>query len=238
MPRLTRFLRPCVAALLVLGLAAPTILPAQDAAPAVEDHPADFKVLTTDFLRLDATFAHYSDPVNKVIVSGYLNMLKRRAVQLGWKLPEGMMMGGGGGRGGAGAGAGYGGRGDGEAKPVFDQVKYDELRYDINLQYQRLATFLAPLKTEPRPLNRELAFDLVSLAPNPANAAETKAALDVLDHEIKRLEKRVASLPTGAVGRDEEAARLGRVKEVRRVLGQQFTTARWSALIAEFTPAE
>jgi opacity protein-like surface antigen len=228
-----RILLSGLLAVALLGLAAAAS--AQDAA-APEDHTADFKVLTTDFMQLDALFAQFKDPVHKVPTSGYISLLKQRAVLLGWKPPEGMPMGGGGGRG-DGGGGGYGGRGA-RAKVQFDQVKYDELRYDINLQYQRIATYLAPLRTQPPPPAGVATFDLRAIDPNPANAAEVKAALDILDHELKRMESQVAMMAPGAVGRDDEVAKLKRVKERRAQLGRQFTAARWNELTAEFGPVE
>jgi hypothetical protein len=222
-----RFFRPGLIAAALLSLASTAV--AQEAATP-EDHTADFKILTTDFNQLDAIFAQFKDPVHKVPTSGYITLLKQRAVMLGWKPPEGMPMPAGGGRGG---GGGYGGRG-GQAKIEFDQVKYDELRYDINLQYQRIAAYLAPLRTPPPPTGRSAVFDLRAISPNPANTGEVKAALDILDHETRRLESRVATMPPGAVGREEELARISRLKDRRALLGKQFTTARWDEVLGEF----
>jgi len=36
-----------------------------------------------------------------------------------------------------------------ELHSAFDQSKYDELRVDLNLEYQRLASWMAPPKTPP-----------------------------------------------------------------------------------------
>jgi hypothetical protein len=225
---ISRLLGSCLAAALLLARPA---MAAEEAAPAAEDHTADFKVLTTDFQRLDAIFATFTDPVHKIPTSGFIYLLKQRATLLGWKPPQGMLMGGGGGRGAGGGGniPGYGGRGP-AAKIEFDQVKYDELRYDINLQYQRIASYLAPLRTTPPLSEPTVSIDLRNLSIDPANPAEVKAALGVLDTEIKRASTRTTS--------PAEVARLERLKQRRAQLGQQFTTARWDELLAEFAPAE
>lgn len=36
-------------------------------------------------------------------------------------------------------------------KSAFDQTKVDELRFDVNIEYQRLALWLRPLLTPPKP---------------------------------------------------------------------------------------
>jgi hypothetical protein len=36
-----------------------------------------------------------------------------------------------------------------EIRATYDQARYDELRVDLNLEYQRLASWLAPAKTPP-----------------------------------------------------------------------------------------
>jgi hypothetical protein len=225
---ISRLLAASVATALLLAIPARA---AEEAAAPAEDHTADFKVLTTDFQRLDSIFAQFTDPVHKIPTSGFIYLLKQRATLLGWKPPQGMLMGGGGGRGAQ--GAGYGGRGSGP-KIEFDQVKYDELRYDINLQYQRIAAYLAPLRTPPPLSEPTVSIELRNLSIDPANQAEVKAALGVLDTEIKRASARVASAGAGS----QEAARLERLKQRRAQLGQQFTQARWDELLAEFAPAE
>jgi len=217
----------------LLALAIPAF--AQEAA-ALEDHTAEFKVLTTDFMELDALFVRFKDPIHTVPTSGYISLLKQRAVLLGWKPPEGMPMASGGGRGAGGGGEGYGSRS--RAKIEFDQVKFDELRYDINLQYQRIATYLAPLRTLPPPPEDVATFDLRAINPNPDNAGEVKAALDILDHELKRMANHLATMAPGAFGREDELAKINRIKERRAQLGKQFTVARWSEIMAEFGPVE
>ncbi len=36
-----------------------------------------------------------------------------------------------------------------DIRATYDQARYDELRVDLNLEYQRLASWLAPAKTPP-----------------------------------------------------------------------------------------
>lgn len=112
----------------------------------------------------------------------------------------------------------------------FDAAKYDELRYDINLQYQRIASYLAPLRTAPPLSEPTVSIELRNLSIDPANPAEVRAALGVLDTEIKRASTRATS--------PAELARLERLKQRRAQLGQQFTTARWDELLGEFAPTE
>jgi hypothetical protein len=216
------------AAFLAMGLSAGGLFGAEEPAVA-EDHTAEFKVLTQDFINLEALFAQYADPVHKVPMSGHIRLLKRRGVLLGWKPPEGMVVAGGGGRGGG--GGGYGGRGA-EPKVQFDSVKYDELRYDINQMYQRIASYLAPLRIPvPTPAS-ELVIDPREVHPNPASPADVKAALDILDREIKRME-RAAAMKQGSVIPDLEEERIQRIKQRREQLARQFTKARWDELVAD-----
>lgn len=233
-----RITAPCLFAIALLGFSAPVLFSAEEAPPP-EDHTADFNVLTTDFTRLDAIFAEYNDPLYKVHTSGYIGLLKTRATQLGWKAPKGMAMGSGGGRGAQGGGDGYGGRGA-VVKTQFDQVKYDELRYDINLQYQRVANFLAPLRTPPPTPQgeRSAALDVSKIHPNPANQADTKVALDLVDREIKRREARAGGQMIGSPAREAEVAKINRLKARRAALGKEFTVARWDELVGEFAAAQ
>jgi len=226
-------------AITLLGFVAPALVGA-DEAPATEDHTADFNILTTDFTRLDAIFAEYNDPLYKVHTSGYIGLLKTRATQLGWKAPKSMAMGSGGGRGAQGGGDdGAYGRKGGATKVQFDQVKYDELRYDINLQYQRIANFLAPLRTPPpvAPGERSAALEVSKIHPNPANQADTKAALDLVDREIKRRESRANGQMIGSPAREAAVAKIHQIKASRAALGKEFTAARWDALVSEINAA-
>jgi len=194
------------AAIALLCLAAPVLSSGQDAAaePAapVEDRSAEHKTLDVDLARLVGLFEQYNDPVHKLTILGYINLMKGRAEAL---------------------------------KENWDQVKYEELRYDINLQCQRLANWLAPLRTPPPSPQGEAARQLAvgKLNPSPANPAEIKAALDAADREIRRQEDRASGLVIGSPAREAEAARIKRIKENRAALSQEFTKARWNALVAD-----
>jgi len=190
----------------VLCLGSLLTLPALSGSAAepvpADDHAAEYKTLTVDFVRLDGLFEQYTDPVQKLTILGYINLMKGRAEAL---------------------------------KENWDQVKYEELRYDINLQCQRIANWLAPLRTPP-PAPRTGAASTVAVAklnPSVTSAAEVKAALDALDREIKRLDERLAATPAGTAGRDAEAARVKRIKERRTALGKEFTKAGWDTLVAD-----
>ena len=223
-----KFPLACVAALAFLGLACPVLTGAQDAAaeasPA-EDHSAEFKTLDADFARIDGLFVEYTDPIHKLTILGYINLLKVRAKALGW---EGVVP----------AGGGRGGPGGEPPEPEWDSVKYDELRYDINLQSQRLANWMAPLRTPPPAVQSERRAGLAvhRLNPSPDNAAEVKAALDVLDREIRQMENRTSTMMIGSAGRDAEVARIARIKDRRTALGKEFTKARWDALVGDLKP--
>jgi hypothetical protein len=119
-------------------------------------------------------------------------------------------------------------------KESFDQARYDELRYDINLQCQRIASWLAPLKTLPRSQGRP-EFTVAKLRPSASNPAEVKAALAALDHEIKRLEDRAGQLVPGSPAREAEAARVRRIKERRVALEKNFTKAGWDAMVGDLS---
>jgi hypothetical protein len=114
----------------------------------------------------------------------------------------------------------------------FDRSKFDELRSDINLQAQRLALAMAPLRTPP--VTKAADSKTVALArfnPRPDDKAEVKAALDAVDVEILRLEHRVPDLSLAE--REPERARIKRLKERREQLGKDFTKARWDGLVGE-----
>jgi hypothetical protein len=223
--------RLLTAALFGLGV---SIAMAQEPAKE-EDHTAEYKTLDADFARLDELFVQYPDPVHKLTVLGYINLMKGRAEALGWN------NGGDAGRGGRGRGGRGGpppqtGPGYGEApeapKPAWDQVKYDELRYDINLQAQRLANYMAPLRIlPPPPPGTRPAVNVAKLKPSPTEPAEVKAALEALDYEIKKMESQAATM--AAKERDAELAKINRVKERRAALGKEFTKARWDALVGD-----
>jgi len=121
---------------------------------------------------------------------------------------------------------------------TFDSVRYDELRYDINLQCQRVARKLAPLLTPPPAPKAESrpALDVANLNPSPANKADVKAALDAVDVAIKRMEERTGAMVIGSAARDAEQARIKRVKDRRAELAQTFTKAGWDSLVSDLKP--
>ena len=164
------------------------------------EHATEFKVLDKDIARLDDLLVQYTDPLHKVTIFGYRNLLRARgdALKAGW-----------------------------------DQVKYEELRYDINLQCQRLANWLAPLRTPPPEMRPEGAteFSVTKLNPSPANPNDVKAALEALDREIARLNDRVARQTIGSTARDSELARIKLIKQHRAALAKEFTRAEWASLM-------
>lgn len=117
-------------------------------------------------------------------------------------------------------------------RAAFDRSKFDELRSDINLQAQRLALAMAPLRTPPPAKEDTSRMVLVArLNPHPEDKAEVKAALDAVDVEIRRLESRVADL--ALADRPAEQARIKRIKDRREQLGKGFTRAGWDQLAGE-----
>jgi hypothetical protein len=120
----------------------------------------------------------------------------------------------------------------------FDAAKYDELRYDINLQCQRLARKLAPLLTPPATMASagDLEIAVYELTPSPTDAAEVKAALNIVDVTIKRMEARLSRMNAGSTQYAAEQSRLQRVKERRAALGKEFTQSGWDGLASELRP--
>lgn len=117
-------------------------------------------------------------------------------------------------------------------RAAFDRSKFDELRSDINLQAQRLALAMAPLRTPPPAKEDTSRRVLVArLNPHAEDTAEVKAALDAVDVEIHRLEGRVADL--ALADRPAEQARIKRIKDRRDQLAKGFTKAGWDGLVAE-----
>lgn len=119
-------------------------------------------------------------------------------------------------------------------RAAFDAGKCEELRVDLNLEYQRLAAWMAPprlpagAKEAPRP---EVGY--YELDPTPTDAAEVKAALDALDREIQRRDLRAQEMPEGAA-RTAARARLDALRRARGELGGEFTRERWRAVVREF----
>jgi hypothetical protein len=113
-------------------------------------------------------------------------------------------------------------------KAGFDQLKIDDLRFDINTQAQRLALEMAPLVTPP-PSN-EFALDLEEVNPNPANRNEVAIALAELDKAIARKEAKAKLL---TVGRTMTLQQVEKVKQMRAALGTNFTKEGWLAAAKE-----
>jgi len=111
---------------------------------------------------------------------------------------------------------------------AFDQLKCDDLRWDINMQSQRLARAMAPLDTPPPSSKNQV--DLEELAPNPANQAEVTAALNALDDAIARKEAQAKAL---TAGREAAAARVEGLKKARSALTSKFTTEGWTTAVKE-----
>ena len=115
-------------------------------------------------------------------------------------------------------------------KVPFDQGKYDEIRFDINVEYQRLAMWLAPPIT-PAPMRKAEGISEIAvykLSPSPANKADVAAALGALDREITRLD--------AAAGSPADKARVKGFRDRRAELNKDFTKAKWDALIADMKP--
>jgi hypothetical protein len=107
----------------------------------------------------------------------------------------------------------------------FDQLKLDDVRYDINQQIQRMSVAMRPLLT-PVPTN-EKKLAVSKLNPSPANPAEVKAALVALDEAIVREEAKARTLPTI---HEDPMAKIARAKQGRAELAKQFTKEKWAAV--------
>jgi len=107
----------------------------------------------------------------------------------------------------------------------FDQLKLDDVRYDINQQVQRMSRAMQPLLT-PRPTG-EMKLQVSKLNPSPANPADVKAALEALDAAIVREEAKARTLPTL---HEDPMARIARAKQGRAELAKQFTKEKWVAV--------
>jgi hypothetical protein len=110
----------------------------------------------------------------------------------------------------------------------FDQLKADDLRFDINTQAQRLARALAPLDTPPP--SKETRVNIEEFNPTPGNRAEVTAALAALDDAIARRESQAKGLTEG---REQAMARIQNLKKLRAALSPNFTTAGWNAVVKE-----
>lgn len=115
-------------------------------------------------------------------------------------------------------------RRDAMNKAPFDQGKYDEIRFDINVEYQRLAMWLAAPITPPVGVKAAGVSEVAvyKLNPSPANKSDVQAALAAVDREIARLE-----------GSATDKARIQGIKSRRAELNKSFTKAGWDGLLAE-----
>jgi hypothetical protein len=107
----------------------------------------------------------------------------------------------------------------------FDQLRLDDLRYDINQQIQRMSRAMQPLLT-PVPTN-EKKLAVSKLNPSPSNPAEVKAAMVALDEAIVREEAKARTLPTI---HEDPMAKIARAKQGRAELAKQFTKEKWVAV--------
>jgi hypothetical protein len=115
-------------------------------------------------------------------------------------------------------------RRDAMNKAAFDQGKYDEIRFDINVEYQRLAMWLAAPITPPVAVKAAGVSEVAvyKLSPSPANKSDVQAALAAVDREIARLESSTA-----------DKTRIQGFKARRAELNKSFTKAGWDGLLAE-----
>jgi hypothetical protein len=117
---------------------------------------------------------------------------------------------------------------------AFDHEAYLDLRWEIDVEYQRLVVWLgAPTVTVPatKTLKAEVSSVAYVLNPSPSNQGEMAAALDAVDVEIKRMDDRCKKMPAGPAA-EAEKLRIKAIKDRRGDLGLNFTKARWDALIA------
>jgi hypothetical protein len=117
---------------------------------------------------------------------------------------------------------------------AFDHDAYLDLRWEIDVEYQRLVVWLgAPTITIPaaRAANVPGTPVIYLLNPSSSDRAGVAAALDAVDREIRRLEDRCETLPSDPAAAVERL-RINSIRERRRALGKGFTKAGWDALIA------
>jgi hypothetical protein len=120
----------------------------------------------------------------------------------------------------------------------FDAGKYDELRYDINIQCQRLARKQAPLAMLPVGFEQSRIPDIAleDLNPSPGNKVEVTAALEAVDVTIRRHEERLGRMVVNSNQYLTEKGLIQRLKIRRAALGKEFTQANWDGLVSEMRP--
>jgi hypothetical protein len=114
------------------------------------------------------------------------------------------------------------GRVDALHKAGYDQLKIDDLRFDINTQAQRLALEMSPLVTPPP--TSDFMLDFEELRPNPSNRNEVAIALAEFDKAIAKKEAKAREL---TVGRAMTLQQVEKVKQLRAALGTKFTAEGW-----------
>lgn len=116
----------------------------------------------------------------------------------------------------------------------YDQTACNDLRLDLNIEYQRLAAWLVTQSLSMPVGNAERGSDLTLyfVRPAPAKQSEMKAARDALDREIGRLQQRTNMLPAGP-NRTAEENRIKLIRQRRAELETGFTKDRWDALIGD-----
>lgn len=140
-----------------------------------------------------------------------------------------------------------------ELRKAYVQAKYDELKADINAEYEHVAAWtkrtasnikdrfattepgsVAAANAEASTGARRATVDLplYHLNPSPENKDDVKQALKALDKEIDRLEDKADDLPKGEV----RAAMKERVKSLEtryKDLKRNFTKEQWTSLVED-----
>lgn len=234
MTSLRRLLSPVsrlvAASTLLVASATLSVRAAETAAPQYTDEQKGlFKALDDCLARFDALLAKDTDVEHQALIGAYLNgfHVHPPAIKEDDKLLQLLT--------GVFWPNGFKDRAAALHRAPFDQQKYDELRMDIDVQYQRLSMFLAPPRTPPRAKNQVPDVALARLDPSPSDKADVKAALDALDYKVKRLEEKNSALPPGPA-RDADATRIKNIKTGRAELAANFTKARWDAVVMQIEP--
>ena len=116
-------------------------------------------------------------------------------------------------------------------RQAYDQTKYDELKFEVVAEFQRIHLWLAAPREVPLVPGdtRRMIFEL---EPSPVDPAEVRAALAALDEEIAHRET-LASRLAADPERDEETRRLRAIQADRAALGRTFTRAGWDAVLGK-----
>jgi len=114
---------------------------------------------------------------------------------------------------------------------TYDQTKFDELKFEVVAEFQRIHLWLAAPRENPL-ISGDTPRVIFDLEPSPADPAEVKAALAALDEEITYRVNRASRLPAGPA-RDEETQRIKAIQADRATLGRTFTRAGWDAVLGK-----